>query len=1141
MRTPKSGILGLALVTAILAACEQKAPIVNLPPDTTTTPATVEIVPGSLTLPLTTPRTTRQLTAVVSGITNQAVTWDSDNDNVATVSTSGLVTAVGVGNATISAVSTGDPRGRDAIEVTVTDDDGGEGGPSTVTIQSVTQGGTVFPVQINNVQGQIDITANVDIPVGSSGTLEFLVDNVIVCQQEFTNGTGAEGVNASQVPVPVVCSVNTGQYDSTAVSTPGPNGEINVVNLAAGDSITISGAVPTFLNGPHTVSARILNDAGDPTAETVRQTYVFNNQNFINAKLDYSNGCALSGQDATRPTGVVPANVAPFGSLWCAGDLMVSMRPVIYTRTAGVVNDSVSSATVSLTTGGTGSNGTTSCDGIGDGGSLTAMMNTTPMCGSVTAVLTDTRTDGILRVTYDYDNRPTATTPGVSRIEDNITLMINSITAGGQVGPTCINPDPALNPWNVGAAIGGRFNACGTGVAGGSAANVVFTRDPQRLDNLAPRILLFALPGYNYLGTDGFDEGRARYLNADFTFAGSEVPDDELAVRGTGAPRWDIDYGVDRQNASINSCPTTANQATGGCIVFHIVTPAGVDSAVTSGADVARLTQQTQTNNILGLHAEIRDALNNTATWYPTGTLTPTMNPAAAVNVGLDLVDPFVTFNSVTCQQFYFAIGGTPTRVQDGNCTYPDGAVVPNDQRDAVHFEASPPVANVDYTTLPPSDAWVFMPRDTAPSFLTPPAGPSGFFLNRTLVNMNRYARTTTPSNIIGGSANGYEFDADGRVLVTDSSLASDGRALQGYFKTRTYAIDAAGNQSGVDSMVVLEDFTAPTMGGITAPSTIRGGENITYTADTDDNVERGDVAVYISFGCPVGGSASCNSGGPGGMSGYDLVHRPAGAAGTAVGNVNNSRLILGTYGPDAFTAPGATTIEVTRQLAWIELTNASGRATGVAGRYRAQEVSYITRDVAGMTLGDPCPTTADPDADFTVNCLKRTLNIAANVLQGLNGDATPQTFAGLNPVFATTAADSQGVFRMSNNTEPYSGAPANVSVCNNASTCSTLVTAVVTGPQASFAQPFDEVRFYYRDDRGREFLIGNATLIRAVDDDVNNIRRWAFQATWNTFRLVGGAYEVFAVGVIGGGGLVTMDGQTVTVGAAPADSSRSN
>src|SRR5208337_4933904 len=67
------------------------------------------------------PGGTDQLTATVSpsNATNQAVTWTTNTPSVATVSSTGLVTAQGTGTATITATSISDPNVSGSYTVTV--------------------------------------------------------------------------------------------------------------------------------------------------------------------------------------------------------------------------------------------------------------------------------------------------------------------------------------------------------------------------------------------------------------------------------------------------------------------------------------------------------------------------------------------------------------------------------------------------------------------------------------------------------------------------------------------------------------------------------------------------------------------------------------------------------------------------------------------------------------------------------------------------------------------------------------------------------------------------------------------------------------------------------------------------------------
>src|SRR5262245_37776444 len=84
----KSAFAGLLVAMTLLSACTDEAPP-TLPPQ-----ITVDIVPDTATLTMDSPGNTRQFTAVLTNAANQAVIWRSSVPGIATVSGTGLVTAV---------------------------------------------------------------------------------------------------------------------------------------------------------------------------------------------------------------------------------------------------------------------------------------------------------------------------------------------------------------------------------------------------------------------------------------------------------------------------------------------------------------------------------------------------------------------------------------------------------------------------------------------------------------------------------------------------------------------------------------------------------------------------------------------------------------------------------------------------------------------------------------------------------------------------------------------------------------------------------------------------------------------------------------------------------------------------------------
>ena len=85
------------------------------------------------------------------------VTWSSSATNIATVDATGKVTGVADGSAVITAASTVDPTVTGTMALTVRPLT-----PAQISVQKVTTQNTNTPVNPNNVQGQIDVTLNLD-------------------------------------------------------------------------------------------------------------------------------------------------------------------------------------------------------------------------------------------------------------------------------------------------------------------------------------------------------------------------------------------------------------------------------------------------------------------------------------------------------------------------------------------------------------------------------------------------------------------------------------------------------------------------------------------------------------------------------------------------------------------------------------------------------------------------------------------------------------------------------------------------------------------------------------------------------------------------------------------------------------------
>jgi hypothetical protein len=211
--------LGVAVIASVaLSACEDT--VVNVPPqpEPPAPPITITITPAQLNL---VQGQTQQVVATVTGGaegTSRAVTYSSSNTAVATVAATGVVTAVAQGSASIIATATADASVRAAAGVTVTPAVIPPTDNARVTIQAVTAGGTFFPVNPDNVTGQIDVALNVER--GPATSLVVTLNGQVVpgCTQNFGASANepatltAEDLTLSAATQSVVCAINTARY-----------------------------------------------------------------------------------------------------------------------------------------------------------------------------------------------------------------------------------------------------------------------------------------------------------------------------------------------------------------------------------------------------------------------------------------------------------------------------------------------------------------------------------------------------------------------------------------------------------------------------------------------------------------------------------------------------------------------------------------------------------------------------------------------------------------------------------------------------------------------------------------------------------------------------------------------------------------
>lgn len=285
-----------------------------------------------------------QLTANVTRDPGVAgtVTWTSSATAVATVDATGKVTGVANGSAVITAASTVDPTVSGSMALTVRPIQ-----KAQISIQKITFGNTLTPVNFNNVFGQIDVTLNVDPGDEIVTKAEVLIDGVSACSQNLSVSQSQQlsfaAVFADVQAVDIVCSINTAEFNATTGAVKYANG---VRQLTA--KATIGGTTPGNVATPS-------------------QALTFNNAN------GYAATTAFTGTTATA------TNTAGF--VYKRGGVTVTIIPVVYSGGLAI-------ATGTLTFGAAG------CDAAGVGPRSIAV--TAPAAGSNTwtATFPQTATGG---------------------------------------------------------------------------------------------------------------------------------------------------------------------------------------------------------------------------------------------------------------------------------------------------------------------------------------------------------------------------------------------------------------------------------------------------------------------------------------------------------------------------------------------------------------------------------------------------------------------------------------------------------------------------------------------------------------------------------------------------------------------------
>ena len=216
-----------------------------------------------------------QLTANVTRDPGVAgtVTWTSSAQAVATVDATGKVTGVTNGSAVITAASTVDPTVTGTMALTVRPLQ-----PAQVSIQKVTTVSTNTPVNPNNVQGQVDVTLNVDPGDQTVTKVEVLLQQgnnpeIVACSQNLSIAESQELRIAAAFEeveaVDIVCSINTAEFNSTNGAVKYGNGTYSLrarATVAGGTGNVASPSVPLVFNNQSGFIALVdnTNNVGGP-------------------------------------------------------------------------------------------------------------------------------------------------------------------------------------------------------------------------------------------------------------------------------------------------------------------------------------------------------------------------------------------------------------------------------------------------------------------------------------------------------------------------------------------------------------------------------------------------------------------------------------------------------------------------------------------------------------------------------------------------------------------------------------------------------------------------------------------------------------------------------------------------------------
>ncbi len=235
-RTPQAALSFLLL--ACSGGGEKGAGPVTPPTPAPVASVSVSLASGTVTAGGTTQATATTRDAQGNTLTGRVVTWSSNNTGVATVASTGLVTAVTAGSASITATSEGQSG---SASLTVQPDPASQ---LSLSIGAITQDGQ--PVDLMKASGTITIAVDQNVPPGFVGTMTFSEGSKILAQ-DSVKGTAVSARVSSVVtgasytlPLHSVTTVSNAQLGTIEVTPNLPNTLHTIVGQLQG----VIGMVP---------------------------------------------------------------------------------------------------------------------------------------------------------------------------------------------------------------------------------------------------------------------------------------------------------------------------------------------------------------------------------------------------------------------------------------------------------------------------------------------------------------------------------------------------------------------------------------------------------------------------------------------------------------------------------------------------------------------------------------------------------------------------------------------------------------------------------------------------------------------------------------------------------------------------------